>query len=181
MTPRGLPSSSFGSGGAAPAARTRSGRPTSSTTSAGPARPHHHPAPARPVDQAARATPAAHHHHLGTDRPDDAGPNLPAQPLPLLLAYVCRPLLRTEGEFVRAKDRLTEFAEREGFALGELFVEEETTAPAAFEALIEAASHDEVGAVVVPSMLHLTALCAPTAMRNRFEHLTGARLLVVGN
>lgn len=177
MTPRGLPSSSFGSPGSPREEHARPGRPASADSG----RPHHHSGSPRPADQDALATSTVRRRQHSTDHPDDASPSRPDQPLPLLLAYVCKPLLRTEGEFVRTKERLSQFAEQEGFALGEMFVEEETTSPAAFEALIEAASHHEVSAVVVPSMLHLTVLSAPTAMRNKFEHLTGARLLVGGS
>ena len=177
MTPRGLTSTSFGS----PGTPHEHARPGQLTSSAEISRSHpHHTSAGKSGDAETLTTSAHRHRHPGPDHPDDAEPNRPDKPLPVLLGYVCKPLLRTEGELVRTKERMSRFAEKEGFALGKVFVEEETTTPAAFEALIEAASHHEVTAVLVPGMLHLTVLSAPTAMRNQFEHLTGARLLVNG-
>jgi hypothetical protein len=57
-------------------------------------------------------------------------------------------------------------------------VEHLETSPAAFEALVEAVNRYEVAAVVVPSMLHFALLSAPAAIKDRFEHMTGARVLV---
>ena len=97
---------------------------------------------------------------------------------PLLLGYIRRHLLMTDAELDDAKERLGLFAEIEGFTLGTVYVEHLETTPAAFEALVEAVDRYEVTAVVVPSMLHFALLTAPAAIKDRFEHTTGARVLV---
>jgi hypothetical protein len=97
---------------------------------------------------------------------------------PLLLGYIRRHLLMTDTELDETKQRLRLFAEIEGFTLGTVYVEHLETCPAAFEALVEAVNRYEVTAVVVPSMLHFALLSAPAAIKDRFEHLTGARVLV---
>jgi hypothetical protein len=97
---------------------------------------------------------------------------------PLLLGYIRRHLLTTDAELDEAKERLGLFAEIEGFTLGTVYVEHLETTPAAFEALVEAVDRYEVTAVVVPSMLHFALLSAPAAIKDRFEHITGARVLV---
>ena len=97
---------------------------------------------------------------------------------PLLLGYIRRHLLMTDAELDDAKERLGLFAEIEGFTLGTVYVEHLETTPAAFEALVEAVNRYEVTAVVVPSMLHFALLSAPAAIKDRFEHITGARVLV---
>ncbi|MFC5260931.1 hypothetical protein ACFPJ1_02320 [Kribbella qitaiheensis] len=97
---------------------------------------------------------------------------------PLLLGYIRRHLLMTDAELDDAEERLGLFAEIEGFTLGSVYVEHLETIPAAFEALVEAVNRYEVTAVVVPSMLHFALLSAPAAIKDRFEHITGARVLV---
>jgi hypothetical protein len=97
---------------------------------------------------------------------------------PLLLGYIRRHLLMTDTELDDARERLGFFAEIEGFTLGTVYVEHLETSPAAFEALVEAVNRYEVAAVVAPSMLHFALLSAPAAIKDRFEHMTGARILV---
>jgi hypothetical protein len=97
---------------------------------------------------------------------------------PLMLGYIRRHLLMTDTELDDARERLGLFAEIEGFTLGTVYVEHLETTPAAFEALVEAVNRYEVTAVVVPSMLHFALLSAPAAIKDRFEHITGARVLV---
>jgi hypothetical protein len=96
---------------------------------------------------------------------------------PLLLGYIRRHLLVTDAELDDARERLGLFAEAEGFTLGTVYIEHLETTPAGFEALVEAVSRYEVTAVVVPSMLHFALLSAPAAIKDRFEHITGARVL----
>jgi hypothetical protein len=97
---------------------------------------------------------------------------------PLLLGYLRMHLLMSDDELADAKDRLERFADLEGFTLGTVYVEHLETSPAAFEALVEAVNRYEATAVVVPSMLHFALLSAPAAIKDRFEHMTGARVLV---
>jgi hypothetical protein len=97
---------------------------------------------------------------------------------PLLLGYIRRHLLMTDIELDDTKERLAYFAKVEGFTLGTVYVEQLETAPAAFEALVDAVNRYEVTAVVVPTMLHLAILSAPAAIKDRFEHATGARIMI---
>jgi hypothetical protein len=100
---------------------------------------------------------------------------------PLLLGYVRKHLLMTDGELDDTRERLKHFAQVEGFAMGTVFVEEIETSPAAFEALVEAVSRYEVTAVVVPSMLHFAVISAPAAIRDYFERATGVRVMVANS
>jgi hypothetical protein len=100
---------------------------------------------------------------------------------PLLLGYLRMHLLMTEGELAEAKERLERFADLEGFTLGTVYVELVETIPAAFEALVEAIKRLEATAVVIPSMLHFAVLSAPAAIKDHFEHVTGARVLVASS
>lgn len=97
---------------------------------------------------------------------------------PLLIGYIRKHFLMTPSELEHFKKELVTFARREGFTLQAIFVEEVETAPAAFQSLMEAAARLEVSAVVVPSLTHLSALAAPSGMKEHIEHYTGARVLV---
>jgi hypothetical protein len=97
---------------------------------------------------------------------------------PLLLGYVREHFLMTAAELARMKQHLVDFAAVEGFTLRAIFVEQVETAPAAFQALIEAANRYQVSAVVVPSLTHLTDSTTPTSMKDHLEHYTGARVMV---
>lgn len=97
---------------------------------------------------------------------------------PLVLGYLRKHLLMTEDELDDIRERLAYFAREEGFAMGTVYVEEIETSPAAFEALVNAANSYEISAVVLPSMLHFAVLGAPASIKEHFEHLTGARVMV---
>jgi hypothetical protein len=100
---------------------------------------------------------------------------------PLILGYLRQHLLMTEDELADTKERLAHFAQTEGFALGTVYIEQVDTAPAAFEALVEAANRDDITAVVVPSMFHFAVLSAPATIKLHFERLTGARVMVANS
>lgn len=100
---------------------------------------------------------------------------------PLLLGYLRKHLLMSDDELDDAKERLEHFAQVEGFAMGTIYVEEVDSAPAAFEALVEAVNRYEVTAVVLPSMLHFAVLSAPAAIKDHFERATGARVMVASS
>ena len=100
---------------------------------------------------------------------------------PLLLGYILKHLLMTDGELADLKDQLEEFAKVEGFAMGTIYTEETDTTPAAFEALIEAVNRCDVTTVVIPSRLHFDALAVTHDVRNTFERATGARVVIVSN
>jgi hypothetical protein len=97
---------------------------------------------------------------------------------PLLLGYILKHLLMTDGELADTKDQLEQFAAVEGFAMGTIYVEETETTPAAFEALIAAVNRYEVTTVVIPSRLHFAALAVIHDVKDTFERATGARVVI---
>lgn len=97
---------------------------------------------------------------------------------PLLLGYVLKHLLMTDGELIDIKVQLEQFAALEGFSMGTIYVEETATTPAAFEALIAAVNRYEVTTVVIPSRLHFAALAVTHDVKGTFERATGARVVI---
>ncbi|GAB3936229.1 hypothetical protein GCM10029976_047660 [Kribbella albertanoniae] len=100
---------------------------------------------------------------------------------PLLLGYILKHLLMTDGELADTKVQLEEFAEVEGFAMGTIYTEETATTPAAFEALIEAVNRYEVTTVVIPGQLHFSALAITHNVKDTFERATGARVVIASS
>lgn len=100
---------------------------------------------------------------------------------PLLLGYILKHLLMTDGELADIRAQLEEFARVEGFAMGIIYTEETDTMPAAFEALIEAVNRYDVTTVVIPSRLHFDALAVAHDVRTTFERATGARVVIASN
>lgn len=100
---------------------------------------------------------------------------------PLLLGYVLKHLLMTDGELADIRAQLEEFARVEGFAIGTIYTEETETTPAAFEALIEAVNRYEVTTVVIPSRLHFDALAITHEVKDTFERATGARVVIASS
>ncbi|PZS26827.1 MAG: hypothetical protein DLM59_17505 [Pseudonocardiales bacterium] len=75
---------------------------------------------------------------------------------------------------------LVTYAEREGFALADVFVERADSGRAALSGLVEALKHQEIGAVVVPALEHLSGFPGGRqALRLLIERDTGARVHVV--
>src|SRR5436309_1467456 len=97
---------------------------------------------------------------------------------PLMLGYLRRELLVTDGQVEAVQRELARFAQDRGFCMGFTYVEQRGTWPAAFEALVEAVNRYVVTAVVLPSLLHFAALGAPTVIRDSLERATRARILV---
>jgi hypothetical protein len=98
---------------------------------------------------------------------------------PLLLGYVRRDLLVTDGQVSQLEREMAKFAMTEGFSMGFTYIEKPGTWPAAFEALVESVDRYEVTAVVLPSMLHFAVLGASHDIKDMFERATGARVLVL--
>ncbi|MEV8376429.1 hypothetical protein AB0P21_27045 [Kribbella sp. NPDC056861] len=92
-------------------------------------------------------------------------------------AYLRKHLLMVDSELSRAEERLAYFAEATGLELAAVFVEDIETAPAAFERFIRAVVLDKVEVVLLPSLLHLAVLGAPTHIKDNFEAATGAKVL----
>lgn len=100
---------------------------------------------------------------------------------PVLLGYVLKHLLMSDGELADILDQLEQFAKVEGFAIGTIYVEETETSPAGFGALIAAVNRFEVTTVVIPSRLHFAALAMTHDIKNAFERATGARVVIANS
>ena len=96
---------------------------------------------------------------------------------PLLLGYVRLHPLMTEIELADTKERFGYFAHVEGYTLGTVFTEQAHTAPAGFDALIEAIKYFDARAVVVPSLQHLAVLGTPPALKDYLQRITGVQVL----
>lgn len=100
---------------------------------------------------------------------------------PLALGYLRAHLLMTDEELDDLTTRLSAYVRQQGYALGTVFVEQVTGAPAAFHALLAAVRDQEATAVVVPSMQHFSVLGASAVMKQHLEHHTNARVLIAGS
>lgn len=98
---------------------------------------------------------------------------------PLLLGYVRRDLLVTDGQVNQLEREMERFAQLEGFSMGFTYVEKPQTWPSAFEALVESVNRYDVTAVVLPSLLHFAVLGASHDIKDMFERATGARVLAL--
>lgn len=96
---------------------------------------------------------------------------------PLALGYVREDSQMSKAELAHAKRVLAAFAEREGYALGTVYVERIERTPAAFEALIATAIRDEAAAVIVPGASHLALIGSEAEMAAHVARTTGARVL----
>lgn len=97
----------------------------------------------------------------------------------VVLGYIRQHLLMTQTEVRYAKERLSYFAETQGFTLGGVYVEQIETWPMAFELLVAHAMRKGVGGVLLPSMLHFAVLGPPKSVKEHFEHVTGTRVYAV--
>ncbi|WP_109509270.1 hypothetical protein [Nocardioides speluncae] len=83
----------------------------------------------------------------------------------------------SEEELARATCLLSEFADREGYALGTVYIERVERTPAAFEALIASVIRDEARAIVVPGFEHLQLIGSARELAAHMAKTTGARVL----
>lgn len=80
----------------------------------------------------------------------------------------------------RLRAELAAGAEREGYTLGEVFIERDAGGSSAFAALIDALTQSKTPVVLVPGMCHFAHLPGlRTAMRNHLERETGARVVII--
>ena len=102
-------------------------------------------------------------------------------PRPLLFGYQRVRLMTPVADVVKARRALIEFASREGFALGEIFVDADENRPyAALNALIATARRREVNVILIPSLDHLGHdPSAQGAMRRRLAEEVGLRVVVL--
>ena len=78
------------------------------------------------------------------------------RPRPVLLGYIRADVLGSSTPVERVEAQLFEFADREEFSLGTLYVERGTAA-AAFHSLMTELAHDDAGwGVLIPDLRHLT-------------------------
>ena len=98
---------------------------------------------------------------------------------PLLLGYVRRDLLVTDGQVNQLERQMARFAQTGGYSMGSTYVEKPGTWPAAFEALVGSVNRYELTAVVLPSILHFAVLGSPLNIKETFERATGARVLIL--
>lgn len=80
----------------------------------------------------------------------------------------------------RLRDELAAGAEREGYTLGEVFIEREAGGSSEFASLIEALIQYKTPIVLVPGMCHFAHLPGlRTAMKDHLERETGARVVII--
>lgn len=83
-------------------------------------------------------------------------------------------------ETQRVRHELASYAEREGFALDQVFTESSSCSEPAFYVMLEALKRYNVKNLIVPSLWHFARLPGlQDAMRQHIEQETGARLWVI--
>lgn len=123
-----------------------------------PAVPTNQPSPTRQARPPGQAT------HAG-----QAAPGAP----PVMLGYARLGQLRMSPDQVIAM--FNDYARRNGFWLAEVFIEQDSTTPAAFDSLLKAAKQRAARVVAVPSVDHLAVL-GRTPLNHMLERITGAHL-----
>jgi hypothetical protein len=100
---------------------------------------------------------------------------------PVLFGYQRVRASGSAEEVAKGRDALVAFAIREGFALAEVFVEQDLDRPcSALTAMIESARRSDVSVVAVPTAADLGRLPrVQWLMRHRLEREAGVRVLVV--
>ena len=80
----------------------------------------------------------------------------------------------------RLRDELAASAKREGYIMGEVFIERDAGGSSAFAALIDALAQSKTPVVVVPGMCHFAHLPGlRAAMKDHLERETGARVVII--
>lgn len=97
---------------------------------------------------------------------------VPAAP-PVMLGYVRLGQLRMSADQVIGM--FNDYARRNGFWLAEVFIEQDSTTPAAFDSLLKAAKQRAARVVAVPSVDHLAVL-GSAPLNQMLERITGAEL-----
>lgn len=69
---------------------------------------------------------------------------------PIVLGYITADPLSTERELAASTAALAAFAEREGYALGTVFIERTSPPPSAFAAMLDEAARTGAHAIVMP-------------------------------
>ncbi len=100
-------------------------------------------------------------------------------PQPLLFGYLRVRLLAPGITSVEIVEQFEAYARTEGYALGTVFIDQAHTAPAGFDALIEAVKQHEVRAIAVPTLDHLAVLGKPPPLTEFLQRTTGAQVFVM--
>ncbi|MGW1715598.1 recombinase family protein [Streptomyces sp. NPDC002156] len=86
----------------------------------------------------------------------------------------------SDDESERVKRELTAYAQREGFALDQVFTENIRCSESAFSVMLDSLKLHDVKDIIVPSLWHFARLPGlQDAMRQHIEQETGARIWVV--
>lgn len=84
---------------------------------------------------------------------------------PMALGYIRETVLTSDTDVADARRALVEFAEREGYALGTVYVEGVERTPVAFQALVASIIREEAVAVAVPGPYPVAMIGAASAIR----------------
>lgn len=79
---------------------------------------------------------------------------------PIVLGYLNADPLTSDRELGLGTAELAAFAEREGYALGTVFIERSGRAPVAFEAMLAEAARTGTRAIIMPGPLLLACVSA---------------------
>lgn len=100
---------------------------------------------------------------------------------PLALGYIREDRWMSNEQLTHAKRVLAEFADREGYSLGTIYVDHLERTPAAFEALVATAIREEAAAVIVPGFDNLALIGSAPELAAHLAKRTGARILDAGD
>jgi hypothetical protein len=93
------------------------------------------------------------------------------------VGYLRRYRSMTSYQLAQAEEQLAAMAERQGFVLRKVFVEQLQTDPAAFDALIRMVKRRKIPTVIVPTQVHLSAVGSGETKTERLHRETGAHAL----
>lgn len=98
---------------------------------------------------------------------------------PLAFGYIRLPAGASEQSAQDLRRDLADYADRQGYALAEVFAEHESFGSSAFAALIDALKRSRTSIVIVPSLCHFAHLPGlRSAMRDLIEQQTDARVFL---
>ncbi len=100
---------------------------------------------------------------------------------PPAAGYVNASLLITDSELERARIDVARFAGEWGYALTYVHVEDRTTAPDAFNALVQQVTALDITTVLVPGIHHFAGLGNPVEVKDHLERLIGGRVIPIGS
>ncbi len=105
-----------------------------------------------------------------------------SKPRPLMFGYLrVQRLLSDARTAHEVRTQFEEFAHVEGYALAGIFVDQDHTAPAGFDGLVQAVKQYDARAVVVPTLEHLAVLGPRGRRLDRLvANATGAQVLAMG-